>query len=202
MVAITRGPAKPISAPGSASVMSHTLAKLAVTPPVVGLVSTQIEKPPDSLSVASAAEVLAICISESMPSCMRAPPELVKIKSGSRRVRARSAASETFSPTTSPIEPPMNEKSSTASTTSARPSMRPVPQISASFWPVRFSVFLTFSEYGIWSVKCSRSSARRSAKCSSKLASSSSIATRSRPGSVKWKSQAGQTMPFSSSSLR
>ena len=37
---ITRGPAKPISAPGSARIMSPSIAKLAVTPPVVGSVRT------------------------------------------------------------------------------------------------------------------------------------------------------------------
>ncbi len=37
---ITRAPAKPISAPGSAIWMSPSMAKLAVTPPVVGSVST------------------------------------------------------------------------------------------------------------------------------------------------------------------
>ena len=37
---ITRGPAKPISAPGSAMFRSPSMAKLAVTPPVVGSVST------------------------------------------------------------------------------------------------------------------------------------------------------------------
>ena len=41
VVAITRGPANPISAPGSASKMSHADAKLAVTPPVVGWVIMQ-----------------------------------------------------------------------------------------------------------------------------------------------------------------
>jgi hypothetical protein len=39
---ITRGPAKPISAPGSAIFRSPSMAKLAVTPPVVGSVSTQM----------------------------------------------------------------------------------------------------------------------------------------------------------------
>ena len=34
------GPAKQIRAPGSARMMSPSMAKLAVTPPVVGLVST------------------------------------------------------------------------------------------------------------------------------------------------------------------
>ena len=37
---ITRGPAKPISAPGSAMFRSPSMAKLAVTPPVVGSVRT------------------------------------------------------------------------------------------------------------------------------------------------------------------
>jgi hypothetical protein len=105
-VAITRGPAKPIKAPGSASVMSHTLAKEAVTPPVVGCVITQIEKPLASFKSASAAQVFAICISEITPSCMRAPPEPVKITSGRPSFCASSAASAIFSPTTSPIEPP------------------------------------------------------------------------------------------------
>ena len=39
---ITRGPANAVSAPGSAKVMSPSMAKLAVTPPVVGSVSTHI----------------------------------------------------------------------------------------------------------------------------------------------------------------
>lgn len=39
---ITRGPAKPISAPGSARIISPSIAKLAVTPPVVGSVRTGI----------------------------------------------------------------------------------------------------------------------------------------------------------------
>ena len=37
---MTRGPAKPISAPGSAICTSPSMAKEAVTPPVVGLVRT------------------------------------------------------------------------------------------------------------------------------------------------------------------
>ena len=72
---MTRGPAKPISAPGSAMLMSPSVAKLAVTPPVVGLVSTEMNGMPASRSRASAAAVLAICISESSDSCMRAPPQ-------------------------------------------------------------------------------------------------------------------------------
>ena len=59
---MTRGPAKPMSAPGSASVMSPRLAKLAVTPPVVGWVSTLMYNPPLRLNRSSAALVLAIAI--------------------------------------------------------------------------------------------------------------------------------------------
>src|SRR5262249_37242245 len=39
---ITRGPAKPMSAPGSAIFKSPSIAKLAVTPPVVGSVKTEM----------------------------------------------------------------------------------------------------------------------------------------------------------------
>ena len=41
---ITLGPAKPINAPGSAKIMSPSMAKLAVTPPVVGSVKTLIKQ--------------------------------------------------------------------------------------------------------------------------------------------------------------
>ena len=142
---ITRGPAKPISAPGSARVRSQTEAKEAVTPPVVGLVCTQMEKPPALLSSARAEQVLAICIRDSMPSCMRAPPELVNTIRGRLRTRATSAARDTFSPTTSPMDPPRNLKSRTASTT-GRPRMLPVPQIRPSFSPLFSIVRAIFSE--------------------------------------------------------
>ena len=43
---IVRGPAKPISARGSANTRSPSDAKLAATPPIVGLVSTEMKSPP------------------------------------------------------------------------------------------------------------------------------------------------------------
>ena len=43
---LTLGPAKPMRAPGSASMMSPSEAKLAVTPPVVGWVKQEIYSPP------------------------------------------------------------------------------------------------------------------------------------------------------------
>ena len=48
MVAFTvRGPAKPMSARGSAKQRSPSEAKLAATPPIVGFVSTEMKSPPD-----------------------------------------------------------------------------------------------------------------------------------------------------------
>ena len=74
-----------MSARGSARMTSPSMAKLAVTPPVVGSVSTrEVGQPRLGRAAASAAEVLAICISERMPSCMRAPPEAETMMTGTR----------------------------------------------------------------------------------------------------------------------
>lgn len=77
------GACKPMSAPGSASMMSPRLAKLAVTPPVVGWVNTLMYSPPLAEKRSMAALVLAICIRLKMPSCIRAPPLAEKMTSGS-----------------------------------------------------------------------------------------------------------------------
>jgi hypothetical protein len=74
-------------------------------------------------------------MSDSVPSCIRAPPEAEATRSGVRLASAASAARVTFSPTTAPIEPPMNPKSITAATT-GRPSIVPVPHTAASRIPV------------------------------------------------------------------
>jgi hypothetical protein len=86
---------------------------------------------------ASAAEVLAICMSEYRPSCMRAPPVAAKHTSGMPCSRQRSAASVKRSPTTEPIDPPMKPNSN-AQAQSSRPSRRPSIATSASFSPVCF----------------------------------------------------------------
>ena len=114
---MTRAPAKPISALGSARMTSPSIAKLAATPPVVGCSSTEAYGMPASRSRASAAEVFAICMSDSTPSCMRAPPDAEKMMAGTRRSSARSNTRVTFSPTTEPIEPPMNSKTNMPSST-------------------------------------------------------------------------------------
>ena len=60
---MTRGPAKPINALGSATFRSPSMANEAVTPPVVGSVRIEmIGQTLDRRSRASAAEILAICI--------------------------------------------------------------------------------------------------------------------------------------------
>ncbi len=107
---ITRGPAKPMSALGSAMMMSPSMANDAATPPVVGWSSTEMYGTRASRSRERAAEVLAICISESTPSCMRAPPEAQNTIAGRRRSSARSNWRVIFSPTTEPMEPPMKSK--------------------------------------------------------------------------------------------
>ena len=64
------------------------MAKLAVTPPVVGSVRTEMYGKPARSRRASAAETLAICISDSVPSIMRAPPEHETMITGRRRAGA------------------------------------------------------------------------------------------------------------------
>ncbi len=88
------------------------MAKLAVTPPVVGSVSTLMYGSRTSSRRIKAAEILAICIRLIAPSCMRAPPEAETIMSGTRISMERSIARVIFSPTTAPMLPPMNFNSS------------------------------------------------------------------------------------------
>ncbi len=81
---------------------------------------------PSSARRAIAWLVLTICISDTQPSCMRAPPEAEITSSGVRVSRAISAARVIDSPTAPPMLPPMKEKSMPA-TTIGRPSIVPVP---------------------------------------------------------------------------
>ena len=114
---ITRGPAKPISAFGSASIISPSIAKLAVTPPVVGSVKTLIYKK------SRIAVTLQCC------GCLRHlhqghDPFLHSGASGTCKYNnrqvpafvARSTALVIFSPTISPILAIINRPSQTAST--------------------------------------------------------------------------------------
>ncbi len=132
---ITRGPAKPIRASGSAISTSVLVAKDAATPPYVGSVISVTVSSPASCTRAMAWLVFAICISDRQPSCIRAPPDAVTMSSGSPRSRASSAVRVTSSPTAEPRLPPMNRKSMTASAT-WWPPMLPSPQTTASSSPV------------------------------------------------------------------
>ena len=58
------------------------MAKLAVTPPVVGSVSTTMKGSPASFTSRVAMTVRGICIRLIAPSCIRAPPEAVNTISG------------------------------------------------------------------------------------------------------------------------
>ena len=72
---ITRRPANPIIAPFSAIITSPRLAIEACTPAVVGYVITEINGRRCSESRARTTDVFAICISDKIPSWIRAPPD-------------------------------------------------------------------------------------------------------------------------------
>ena len=129
---MTLGPANPISAPGSARITSPSMAKLAVTPPVVGSVSTGIYRRPASECLLRAILVFSICIRDMMPSCILAPPEQQNRTTGSFSSVARSTAAVIFSPYTWPIEPIKNLESHTPRTT-GMPFMVARPMVTPSF---------------------------------------------------------------------
>lgn len=60
---------------GSAKTISPCMANDAVTPPVVGSVSTVMKGRRAAPKRSTAQDTFAICMSEMRPSCMRAPPE-------------------------------------------------------------------------------------------------------------------------------
>ena len=133
---MTRRPAKPISAPGSATLTSPTMASEAATPPVVGSVSTDTYGRPAARNRPSAMLTLAICIRDSTPSCIRAPPDAEKKMTGSRSVAACSTMRASFSPTAVPMLPPRNPKSKQPNAT-GRPSSVATPHTTASARPDR-----------------------------------------------------------------
>jgi len=110
------------------------LGLLADTPPVVGLVTMEMKGMPRSLSCAITTLVLASCMRESTPSCIRAPPDADTMTSDSFCASDRIAIRAIFSPTTDPIEPPMNLKSITPSWIGT-PSSVAEPVWMASFVP-------------------------------------------------------------------
>ena len=195
----TRGPVNARSAPGSATITSPSEAKLARTPAVVGCAITLIMAPPESFRSSTAQTVFGSCMSDRIPSCIRAPPDEVTLTSVTPCSAALSHARANFSPTTLPIEPPMNAKSMTASSQRTR-SIAAEPITMASPWPVSCSASTSRSVYGRMSKKVSGSSERRSAASSLNVPSSASCAMRSFARTRKWWLQCGQTQRFSASS--
>ena len=110
----------------------------------MGSVSTVIYRPPASLWHLTAAEILAICISDVTPSCMRAPPETVKPTTGNPSSVARSNVRQIFSPTTEPIEPIIKLASIKKSAVS-QPQILPLPHTTASRSPERSLTLLSLS---------------------------------------------------------
>ncbi len=196
---MTRGPAKPICAFGSAMLRSPSIAKLAVTPPVVGSVSTAMYGSRARSSRASAPEIFAICISERAPSIIRAPPEQHTITIGTRSSIARSIARVIFSPTTTPMLPPMKPYSIDA-TIARSPSIVPVAVMIASLSPVDSTPAFSRALYGLVSVKRSGSVETRSLSCSTQ-SPSKSMRSRSAAPIRKWWLHFGQTLRFAARSL-
>ena len=168
---ITRGPAKPINAPGSARIISPSIAKLAVTPPVVGSVNTGTYKSPASECLFKAADVFAICIREIIPSCILAPPEQQNKITGSFKSVARSTPSAIFSPTTCPMLLIRNLASQIPRTVSS-PYILHRPMVTASCSPV-FS--LAASTFWVYSGKSSGFSDSRYSNHGSKVPASATI---------------------------
>ena len=131
-------------------------------------------------SRASAAEIFAICISDSAPSIMRAPPEHETMITGRRAARCASSMPRTiFSPTTTPIEPPMKLYS-----IEAIDGLDAVDAADADDDGVRTGrwrrcVFARRALYGLVSVNLSGSFERRFGASSSQRSSSNSVFRRS-----------------------
>ena len=115
--------------------MSPKLANDAVTPPYVGSVNTDMYNKPASSSFVSAAVVLAICISDIIPSCILAPPDTENIIIGNFSLMACSILYVIFSPTTAPMLP-IRKPLSIIQITTSSPFILPVPQAIASSNPV------------------------------------------------------------------
>ena len=181
---ITRGPANPISAPGSANTRSATNANDADTPPIVGSVRIDTNGNCALVNSCNTAVVFAIWNSELTPSCIRAPPEAEMQTKGTRLSNATRTPRTKRSPTTDPIEPPMNSNSKHAST-SGTPLMLPCITTSASVSPVSSRAAASRSGYFFWSLNLRLSTGTTSEPISKRPSGSSSWSMRSRAG-TRW----------------
>src|SRR5271155_915334 len=176
------------------------MANDAVTPPVVGSVSTETYGTFALSSRANAAEILASCIRLTTPSIILAPPDADTIISGVCESSARSTARVIISPTTAPILPPMNAYSITLATT-ARPSNLPRALITASLSPVSCCACRSRDEYGFKSTNFKGSVDDKFSSNVSYSFSSSNSDNRVRASMRKCFSHLGQTFKFSSRSF-
>jgi len=155
------------------------MAKLADTPPMVGSVSTEINGRRLADSWVRAALVLAICMREKRPSCIRAPPLAEMQMKGFLPLMAASTPRTKRSPTTEPMEPPM-KRNSNAATTTGRPSMRPSMTRSASSSWVFLLASTRRSVYFLLSLNLRESTGLTLLPISCRPSSSSNISKRCR----------------------
>jgi hypothetical protein len=101
---------------------------------------------PASPCLLIAAEVFAICIKDTMPSCILAPPEQQNKNTGSFSSVARSIALVIFSPTTCPMLAIIKRESQIPSTISS-PNTLQRPTVTASFNPVFSLAAASLSSY-------------------------------------------------------
>ena len=140
---------------------------------------------PASSKRASAWLVLAICIRDIGPSCIRAPPDAVAMSSGRPRSRAASAAFVISSPPAAPRLPPRKRKSMTAAI-SGLSSMRPAATTTPSRRPVLRRACSSRSKYGLVSANDKMSSVLAGKSKSSTLPGSKSWPMRSIADSRWW----------------
>ena len=137
-------PGKPDERAGFGQNDVACMANDAVTPPVVGSVSTVMKGRWAAPRRSTAQDTFAICISETSPSCMRAPPDAQNTMTGRRSAMARSIIAATFSPTACPIEP-MKKPDSMTPMAKGSPAMvaRPVRTASSSPLFARWSAIFS-----------------------------------------------------------
>ena len=130
---ITRGPAKPINAPGSPMFRSPSMAKLAVTPPEVRIGQDADVRDFRLIQTRQSSRNLGE-LHQADGAFLHAqvrPEALKSITRGLRFSTDRSTARVIFSPTTAPMLPPMNFHSM-AQIFTCRPSSEPEAESRAS----------------------------------------------------------------------
>jgi hypothetical protein len=160
-----------------------------------------IVRMPAASSAPRAWLVLAICISASAPSCIRAPPEAVTISSGVRSRSAVSAAWVIRSPTSAPRLPPRKAKSITAATKGCPPIV-PRTHSTASARPVAARAAARRAGYGWESTNASGSPPATARSSGVTDSGSKSCRIRCAALSRSCRLHSGQTWPLRANRLR